>query len=49
MDKILFALLFIIVIINYSNEQNVINTCGIVGYTQPTNVDDCKEDGMLLC
>ena len=49
MNKILFAFLFLILKINYSNEENVINTCGIVGYTQPRKVDDCKEDDEVCC
>ena len=49
MNKILFALLFLMLKINYSVEQNVINTCGIVGYSPPTKVDDCKEDDEVCC
>ena len=50
MNKMLFAFIFLILKINYSFEDdNVINTCGIIGYTQPASADDCKEDGQMCC
>ena len=48
MKKILFIFLFFIPEIIYSAD-NVINTCGKLGYGQPQNSDDCKEDGEWCC
>ena len=49
MKKILFIFLFFIPKIICQIQDNVINTCGKLGYGQPQNSDDCKEDGEWCC
>ena len=50
MKIILFIFLFFIPkIICDPATAKVINTCGSLGYAQPRNSDDCKEDGEMCC
>ena len=47
----LFVFLFFIpkIICQAASAANVINTCGKLGYEQPANSDECKEDGEMCC
>ena len=52
MKKLLFIFLFFIPKIicdGTVSADSVINTCGKLGYGQPQNSDDCKEDGEWCC
>ena len=49
MKIILFIFLFFIPKIICDDPAKVINTCGSLGYAQPRNSDDCKEDGEMCC
>ena len=43
-------LLFICLLIKINCDKKVINTCGNnIGYKEPQNHDDCKQDGELCC
>ena len=46
--KTIFSLLFLLSNIN-CDARKVLNTCGVLGYTQPQNSDECKEDGQMCC
>ena len=48
----LFVFLFFILKIisdDPVSADSVINTCGKLGYVQPANSDECKEDGEMCC
>jgi len=45
--KAIFLLSFLLS--NISGTSQVLNTCGITDYRQPTSADECKEDGQMCC
>ena len=47
LNNIMFTL--IILVLNIQCEDRVINTCGQLEYKQPTNADECKEEGEICC
>ena len=46
--KTIFLLSFFLSNINFA-DMNVLNTCGINDYSQPSSADECKEDGQMCC
>ena len=47
--KAIFLFLFISKI-NFSHtERSVLNTCGVIGYNQPSSPENCKEEGKMCC
>ena len=46
--KTIFLLSFFLSNINFA-DGNVLNTCGITNYQQPSSADQCKEDGQMCC
>ena len=47
-SKAIFLLSFLLSNINFV-DGNVLNTCGIFGYNEPTSAEQCKEDGQMCC
>ena len=45
--KTIFLLSFLLS--NISSTPEVLNTCGITDYSQPSSADQCKEDGQMCC
>ena len=46
--KTIFLLSFFLSNINFA-DMNVLNTCGITNYEQPSRPEQCKEDGQMCC
>ena len=46
--KTIFLLSFFLSNINFA-DMNVLNTCGINDYSQPSRPEQCKEDGQMCC
>ena len=40
---------FIIFVIKINCQTKVVNTCSSLGYNEPANSDECKEDGEICC
>ena len=50
MNKFIFTLIISILNIECADsDKKVINTCGRLEYKQPTNADECKEEGEMCC
>ena len=49
--KVINAIIFILLVIFLTNEEDndVINACGVIGYDQPKNSNDCKSEGEICC
>ena len=48
--KVINVIIFILLVIFLTNEEdNVINTCGVIGYTQPKDSGECKSEGEICC
>ena len=47
--KAIFLFLFLSKINFAHTARNVLNTCGLIGYTQPNSPEDCKEKGKMCC
>ena len=43
----IFILLTFFVFI--ATNEDVVNTCGVIGYNQPTDSSQCKQDGEICC
>ena len=48
LNVLIFGFIIFVIIINCQS-RNVVNTCSGLGYAEPNNPDDCKEDGEICC
>ena len=47
--KVINAIVFFYLIIIIHNEEQVINTCGKIGYDEPQNPNECQQKGEYCC